>query len=152
MRIIGCILFQICPQPFQTLMKNGWLYCTIVQRVFTMRTTLFSQFPRVYMCIPYGKEVNTRFKSKFQGKVWAAATAYTEPDFKKAFTENSVMNQEAATYLSLWARSAFPVPPYGSVTSNSAESLNSWMEPLQTGLHLNALVKCKWFHKLLNYF
>jgi hypothetical protein len=65
---------------------------------------------------------------------------------KKAITENSMMDADAATYLtnsntSLWARSALPVPRFGCVTSNSAVSLNSWMEPLRTGSHLNALVK-----------
>jgi MULE transposase domain len=29
------------------------------------------------------KNVNSRFKSKFQGKIWAAAKAYNKPDFQK---------------------------------------------------------------------
>ena len=35
----------------------------------------------------------------------------------------------------------FPVPRFGCITSNSAESLNSWMEPVRDGSHLNVLVE-----------
>jgi hypothetical protein len=66
-----------------------------------------------------------------------------------------MMNQEAVMYLmnsspSLWVRSAFPVPRYGNVTSNSTESLKLLLEPLRSGLHLNALVK--WVSKVTNLF
>jgi hypothetical protein len=57
------------------------------------------------------------------------------------------MEPEAATYLTnsnplLWARSAFPVPRFGS--------LNFWMETLRSGSHLNALVK--WVSKVKSLF
>ncbi|KAH6581624.1 hypothetical protein BASA50_009175 [Batrachochytrium salamandrivorans] len=38
-----------------------------------------------------------------------------------------------------WARSHFPVPRFGTVTSNSAESLNSWMEEYRDKSHLGIL-------------
>ncbi|KAH6572337.1 hypothetical protein BASA50_001684 [Batrachochytrium salamandrivorans] len=51
-------------------------------------------------------------------------------------------NKEAGAYLlrsdtTKWASAYFPTARYGTVTSNSAESMNSWLEPLRSGSHLN---------------
>ncbi|KAH6569510.1 hypothetical protein BASA60_008182 [Batrachochytrium salamandrivorans] len=51
-------------------------------------------------------------------------------------------NEEAGEYLlrsdtTKWASAYFPTARYGTVTSNSAESMNSWLEPLRSGSHLN---------------
>ncbi|KAH6575073.1 hypothetical protein BASA60_005195 [Batrachochytrium salamandrivorans] len=51
-------------------------------------------------------------------------------------------NEEAGAYLlrpntTKWASAYFPTARYGTVTSNSAESMNYWLEPLRSGSHLN---------------
>ncbi|KAH9263302.1 hypothetical protein BASA83_013334 [Batrachochytrium salamandrivorans] len=51
-------------------------------------------------------------------------------------------NKEAGAYLlrsdtTKWASAYFPTARYGTVTLNSAESMNSWLEPLRSGSHLN---------------
>jgi len=61
------------------------------------------------------KNVNYNFKSKFKGKIWAAAKAYKNIDFEKTIEEISKLNLNAAIYLInsnpvTWARSKFPVP------------------------------------------
>jgi zinc finger SWIM domain-containing protein 3 len=91
------------------------------------------------------KNVNALFKSKFGGKIWEAAKATTEIQFKETMRKIHAMNPEAANYLldadpNRWATAYFPVPRFGCVTSNSAESLNSWMESLREGSHLSILV------------
>jgi zinc finger SWIM domain-containing protein 3 len=97
------------------------------------------------------KNVNSIFKSKFNGKIWAAAKAPTIAKFEETMKEISILNPEAAKYLretnpSLWAMSLFPVPRFGCLTSNSAESLNSWMKDLREGSHLSLLIK--WISKV----
>jgi len=90
------------------------------------------------------KNVNSTFKSKFQGKIWAAAKATTVRDFELAMQKLKEMNEDAAAYLrdadpTRWAAALFPTPRFGLTTSNSAESLNSWIEPLRTKSHLSFL-------------
>jgi hypothetical protein len=45
------------------------------------------------------KNVYSKYKSKFKGKIWAvtAAKAFNESDFNKAFAEISALNPQAAT-------------------------------------------------------
>ncbi|KAH6595418.1 hypothetical protein BASA50_005830 [Batrachochytrium salamandrivorans] len=56
----------------------------------------------------------------------------------------AAINCDAAEYLKnadpkRWARNHFPVPRFGTVTLNSAESLNSWMEEYRDKSHLGIL-------------
>ncbi|KAH6593516.1 hypothetical protein BASA50_007326 [Batrachochytrium salamandrivorans] len=79
------------------------------------------------------KNVNTIFKSKFGGQIWAAAKAGSQIKHDEAMAIIAAINCDAAEYLKnadpkRWARSHFPVPRFGTVTLNSAKSLNSWMK------------------------
>jgi zinc finger SWIM domain-containing protein 3 len=90
------------------------------------------------------KNVLTVFKSKFSGKIWAAAKACTQIEFNNVMDTIADMNAGARDYLmnadpKRWATSHFPVPRFGTVTSNSAESLNSWMETLREQSPLSIL-------------
>ena len=65
------------------------------------------------------------------------------------------INAEAAKYLqntnpTLWATSMFPVPRIGCITSNSAESMYSWINESRNGSHLNFLVN--WISKVAGMF
>ncbi|KAH9264355.1 hypothetical protein BASA83_012181 [Batrachochytrium salamandrivorans] len=56
----------------------------------------------------------------------------------------AAINCDAAEYLEnsdpkRWARNHFPVPRFGTVTLNSAESLNSWMKEYRDKSHLGIL-------------
>ncbi|KAH6564376.1 hypothetical protein BASA50_003943 [Batrachochytrium salamandrivorans] len=91
------------------------------------------------------KNVNTIFKSKFGGQIWAAPKAGSQVKHDEAITTVAAINCDAAEYLKnsdpkRWARNHFPVPRFGTVISNSAESLNSWMEEYREKLHLSILV------------
>jgi hypothetical protein len=93
------------------------------------------------------KNLNSKFKSTFNRKIWEAAKATTPDSYDKAMMSISNMNPAAVEYLegpncdpSTWACSHFPVSRFGCVTSNSAESLNSWLRPLREGSHMNVLV------------
>jgi zinc finger SWIM domain-containing protein 3 len=114
-----------------------------------LQNAQFAVLPNSYqsICVFHlEKNLNARFKSKFQGKVWSAAKAFKQGGFEEALADIGTINADAETYLrhsnpTLWARSVFPVPRFGCTTSNSAESLNSWMEPLRSTSHLNLLIK-----------
>ena len=97
------------------------------------------------------KNVHSAYKSKFMGKIWSAAKAFNDKDFELAMQSIKEKDFEAATYLmrsnpAKWARSKFPVPRFGCVTSNSAESLNSWIEDIRNSSHFN--VFSGWISKL----
>ncbi|KAH6594900.1 hypothetical protein BASA50_006258 [Batrachochytrium salamandrivorans] len=90
------------------------------------------------------KNVNTIFKSKFGGQIWAAAKASSQIKHDEAMAIIVAINCDAAEYLKnadpkRWARSHFPVPRFGTVTLNSAKSLNSWMKEYRDKSHLGIL-------------
>jgi hypothetical protein len=90
------------------------------------------------------KNVNAIFKSKFNGRIWAAAKAFVDVKYNCAMEAIAAIDPEAAAYLvqadpTRWASCHFPVPRFGTVTSNSAESLNSWMEEFRDQSHLGIL-------------
>ncbi|KAH6569898.1 hypothetical protein BASA60_008095 [Batrachochytrium salamandrivorans] len=90
------------------------------------------------------KNVNTIFKFKFGGQIWAAAKAGSQVKHDEAMATIAEINCDAAEYLKnsdskRWARSHSPVPRFGTVTLNSAESLNSWMEEYRDKSHLGIL-------------
>ena len=92
------------------------------------------------------RNVNARFKSKFEGRIWRAAKALTVETFHEAMEYISAANIEAYNYLmdadpSTWATCFFPRNRFGIVTSNSAESLNSMFESLRNGSALNFFSK-----------
>ncbi|KAH9273261.1 hypothetical protein BASA83_004553 [Batrachochytrium salamandrivorans] len=81
---------------------------------------------------------------KFGGQIWAAAKAGSQVKHDEAMATIAEIDCDAAEYLKnsdpkRWARSHFPVPRFGTVTSNSAESLNSWMEEYRDKSHLGIL-------------
>ncbi|KAH6565680.1 hypothetical protein BASA62_007103 [Batrachochytrium salamandrivorans] len=88
-------------------------------------------------------------RSKYGGVVMSAvahdgeaAKALNEQDTIKAMRFILQENEEAGEYLlrsdtTKWASAYFPTARYGTVTLNSAESMNSWLEPLRNGSHLN---------------
>lgn len=90
------------------------------------------------------KNVNFIFKSKFSGYIWNAAKSFTITEFNKYIEKIGKDNIDAKTYLlssepKKWARSMSPIPHFGTVTSNSAESLNSWMENFRDKSHFEFL-------------
>jgi hypothetical protein len=87
------------------------------------------------------KNVNATFKSKFDGAIWKAARALLPGDFEAAMADIRAASADAEVYLrrsdpAKWAATAFPVPRFGTCTSNSAESMNSWIESLREDSHL----------------
>ena len=90
------------------------------------------------------KNVIVRFRTKVNNKLWTAAKSFKVTDFDSAMESIQSLNAEVGSYLrgsipERWARAKFPVPRFGVVTSNSAESHNSWMENIRNGSHLNVL-------------
>ena len=78
------------------------------------------------------KNVNTKFKTKLGGKIWAAAKALHVEEFNKIMEEISDLHEEASIYLSeipsaTWTLSKCPRSRFGHLTSNTSESLNSWL-------------------------
>ncbi|KAH9250119.1 hypothetical protein BASA81_012071 [Batrachochytrium salamandrivorans] len=91
------------------------------------------------------KNVNTIFKSKFGGQIWAAEKAGSQVKHDEAMATIAEINCDAAKYLKnsdpkRWARSHFPVPRFGTVTLNSAKYLNLWMKEYRDKSHLMILV------------
>ncbi|KAH6602870.1 hypothetical protein BASA61_000671 [Batrachochytrium salamandrivorans] len=90
------------------------------------------------------KNVNAIFKSKFGGQIWTAAKASSQIKHDEAMAIIAAINCDAAEYLKntdpkRWAKSHFPVPRFGTVTLNSAKSLNSWMKEYRDKSHLGIL-------------
>ena len=97
------------------------------------------------------KNVNAMYKSKFMGKIWAAARAFSDREFDVALNAIKEKNSEAAKYLmasnpAKWARCKFPLPRFGCITSNSAESMNAWFEDIRNKSHFKIFVG--WVSKL----
>jgi hypothetical protein len=89
------------------------------------------------------KNLNIRFKSKFEGLIWKATKSTTSEEYETAIDGIQQANSNAVEYLmasnpSTWA-SQFPVPRFGCTTSNSAESMNSWMEKLRAESYFKIL-------------
>ena len=83
-----------------------------------------------------------RFKFRHCGLIWKAAKSYLHANYTWAMAKIDEKSSEVAQYFidsdpSLWARSRFPVPRYGCTTSNSAESLNSWINDIRDGSYFN---------------
>jgi len=94
------------------------------------------------------KNVTATFKpkAKLLAKIWEIAKATTITDYNKAMHDIQEMNAGVAAYICAsdprkWATAKFPVPRFGCVTSNSAESMNSWLAPLRDKSHLFALMQ-----------
>ncbi|CAG8801595.1 8147_t:CDS:2, partial [Dentiscutata erythropus] len=78
------------------------------------------------------KNVNTKFRTKLGGKIWAAAKALNAEDFDNIMEEISSLHIEAANYLreihsATWTLSKCPRNRFGHLTSNTSESFNSWL-------------------------
>ncbi|KAH6586766.1 hypothetical protein BASA61_006442 [Batrachochytrium salamandrivorans] len=96
------------------------------------------------MCLAPRKERQYDIQIKFGGQVWAAAKAGSQVKHDEAMATIAAINCDAAEYLKnsdskRWERSHFHVPRFGTVTLNSAESLNSWMEEYRDKSHLGIL-------------
>lgn len=93
------------------------------------------------------------FKSNFNKLIWRAAKSYLNDDFEETMGKIASKNREAEHYLrntppSTWAISQYPVRRFGIITSNSAESLNSWISDLRGCSHFEFFyqlcVKSRW--------
>ncbi|CAG8528783.1 22275_t:CDS:2 [Gigaspora margarita] len=78
------------------------------------------------------KNINTKFKTKLVSKIWAAAKALHVKDFDDTMEEISDTHAEATVYLNeippaTWTWSKCPRNRFGHLTSNTLESLNSWL-------------------------
>ena len=88
------------------------------------------------------RNVKDKFHTKYEGRIWAAAKASTIEEYNQhmAYIRGRINGEEAFHYLQAcrteWANVFFPVPRYGILTSNSAESLNSSIEELRYGSYL----------------
>jgi transposase-like protein len=95
----------------------------------------------VFPDCPHGyclKHLEANFRKEFKNKeltpfLWQAASATTQPEFDKALEDMGNINPKAVTWLhehaksEHWAELYFPGRRYGHLTSNIAESLNSWI-------------------------
>ena len=82
------------------------------------------------------KNVNTKFRTKVNGKIWSAAKALTKSAFSNAMDDIKQINADVAAYLenilpASWALSMAPVRRFGYTTSNMAESFNSWLNEVR---------------------
>jgi hypothetical protein len=96
---------------------------------------------RVFPGCPHGyclKHLEGNFHKEFKNKnllpfLWKAASATTQPVFDKALEDMASINPKAVPWLlehagsEHWAEIYFPGHRYGHLTSNIAESLNSWL-------------------------
>ena len=74
-----------------------------------------------------------KFKTNMNGVLWKAAKCTTQAEFHECIDALEVANPAAASYVRLidpkkWARSYFLGRRFGHLTSNIAESSNSWLE------------------------
>ena len=74
--------------------------------------------------------VQKEFGLACQQYFWGAAKANTRERFNAAMDKLRAIKQEAFNYVNAiphneWASYAFPLPQYGHITSNAAESLNA---------------------------
>jgi hypothetical protein len=95
----------------------------------------------VFPDCPHGyclKHLEANFHKEFKNSrlkpfLWKAASATTQPDFDKALEDMRAIDPKAITWLldhakpEHWAEIYFPGHRYGHLTSNIAESLNSWL-------------------------
>ncbi|CAG8655412.1 4987_t:CDS:2 [Ambispora leptoticha] len=78
------------------------------------------------------KNINTKFRTKLEGKIWAAAKLLHVEGFNKVMEEISNLHTEAATYHNeipseTWTLCKYPRNRFGHLTSNVSESFNSWL-------------------------
>jgi SWIM zinc finger len=107
------------------------------------------------MCLSSRKNVNARFKTKVQGLIWVAAKATDLTSFSIAMENIKRLSPAIYGYLmesgpQRWAASLFPHPRFGCITSNSAESFNSWIEDLRDVSYLRILMG--WVSKVAKLF
>ena len=95
----------------------------------------------VFPGCPHGyclKHLEANFHKEFKDKnllpfLWQAASATNQPAFDKALEDMTSINPKAVPWLlqhaktEHWAEIYFPGRRYGHLTSNIAESLNSWL-------------------------
>ena len=79
------------------------------------------------------KNLVKHFKTNLNGALWKAAMCATKADFDDYIATVRAANPAAADYISAipaekWARSHFGAARFGHLTSNMAESTNSWLE------------------------
>jgi transposase-like protein len=101
---------------------------------------LLEAVDRIFPGQPHGyclKHLEANFSKKFKNSkltpfLWKAASATTQPEFDKALKDMGEINPNAVSWLlehtktEHWAELYFPGRRYGHLTSNIAESLNSW--------------------------
>ena len=102
---------------------------------------LLEAVERVFPGCPYGyclKHLEANFHKEFKNPkltpfLWKAASATTQPEFDKALEDMAAINPKSVPWLlqhaktEHWAEIYFPGRRYGHLTSNIAESLNSWI-------------------------
>ena len=85
------------------------------------------------MFVPLEKNFVKKFKSNMNGVLWKAAECTTQVEFRECIDVLQAANPAATNFIRLiepkkWARSHFPGRRFGHLTSNIAESSNSWLE------------------------
>jgi hypothetical protein len=102
---------------------------------------LLEAIDRVFPGCPHGyclKHLEANFRKKFKNPkltpfLWKSASATTQPEFDKALSDMKNINPDTVPWLlehskpEHWAEVYFPGRRYGHLTSNIAESLNSWI-------------------------
>lgn len=109
-----------------------------------------ANFPAAFhgFCLNF---LSDSFKKEFNNSVlvnllWEAAYAFTIMDFEAKIIEIEEISQEAAIWIRrvppyLWATAYFKGTRHGHLTSNAAESLNSWMLEA-SGLPIIQMMEC----------
>src|SRR5438046_2720403 len=102
---------------------------------------LLEAVERVFPGCPHGyclKHLEANFHKEFKNPkltpfLWKAASATTQPEFDKALEDMAAINPKSVPWLlqhaktEHWVEIYFPGRCYGHLTSNIAESLNSWI-------------------------
>ena len=94
------------------------------------------------------KNIKSRFSTDTAGIIWAAPKAYTVAAFEgcmaRLLAERGARVHQFLSEIhpKYWARCYFPVPRYGHVTSNIAESMNASLgDAIRKSTMLNILVE-----------
>jgi MULE transposase domain/SWIM zinc finger len=91
------------------------------------------------------KNMKVKFKSDGNKAIWKISKASTVEAFEMEMNRLRELNPATELYLrgippENWSRAHFPVPRFGHVTSNIAESMNAWMKTLRKQAPFFALV------------
>ncbi|KAH9131722.1 hypothetical protein LEN26_007644 [Aphanomyces euteiches] len=92
------------------------------------------------------RNVTSRFGTGLGGTIHLLARCVLKNEVDSMMSDLGAVHPEIANYLNgidktTWISAYFAVPRYGIVTSNAAESMNSWIDKERLTSHLAALIR-----------